>query len=436
MAGKDTEQSLGDIYDFRSGLSKAGSEFGSGYPFLTFKDVFYNVFVPDELGDLVNSTESERVNCDIKRGDVFLTRTSETMDELGMSCVALRDIPFATFNGFTKRLRPKPYAEIVPEFAGYFFRSPQFRRDVTAMSSLSTRASLNNDMLARLRISLPDLPVQTAIGRTLKSLDAKVKQNQKTMRALEQLAQVLYRTWFVDFEPVKSKEGGADYFPSMPQTVFDALTTRLVDSELGLIPEGWTVEPLSSICTLVSGGTPKRSMPSYWEGDLPWYSVKDAPGYGEVWVIQTDERITHDGLINSAARMVPKGCTIISARGTVGKLAMAGTAMAFNQSCYGLLPGDGVSFCHLYLLMQTAVADLQQRTHGSVFDTITRATFGGLLVISPPSDVVASFEAVVSPLFELILASRQESKQLSELRDYLLPRLLSGSVHVADAPHD
>ncbi|MCF1365073.1 restriction endonuclease subunit S [Burkholderia cenocepacia] len=430
MAREQVEKPLGDIYDFRSGLSKAASEFGSGYPFLTFKDVFYNAFVPDELGDLVNSTEAERSACDIKRGDVFLTRTSETMDELGMSCVALRDVPFATFNGFTKRLRPKPGAEIVPEYAGYFFRGPQFRRNVTAMSSLSTRASLNNDMLARLRMSLPSMAVQASIGDTLKSLDNKIGHNRKTGRLLEQLARAIYRAWFVDFEPVKAKVAGASYFCTMPQRIFDDLPSCLIDSEIGPIPQGWVTKPLSSVCTLVSGGTPKRSEPSYWHGDVPWYSVKDAPDNGDVWVIRTSEQITEDGVTNSAARIVPKGCTIISARGTVGKLAMAGTSMAFNQSCYGLLPIDGASFSHLYLLMQTVVADLQRRTHGSVFDTITRSTFDGLMVVSPPSDVVSSFEGVVSPLFALSLSLREESTRLAEIRDYLLPRLLGGSVYV------
>jgi len=104
--------------------------------------------------------------------------------------------------------------------------------------------------------------------------------------------------------------------------------------------------------------------------------------------------------------------------------------MAFNQSCYGLLPGDECSFCHLYLLMQTAVTELQQRTHGSVFDTITRATFDGLMIVSPQSEVVSSFEMVVAPLFDVLLASLQESAKLAALRDYLLPRLLSGSVRV------
>lgn len=106
-------------YDVRSGLSKSAKDFGSGFPFLTFKDVFYNYFAPSHLGDLVQSTEKDRVACSVQRGDVFLTRTSETMHELGLSCVALQDYPDATFNGFCKRLRPKPDCSLVPEFVGY-----------------------------------------------------------------------------------------------------------------------------------------------------------------------------------------------------------------------------------------------------------------------------------------------------------------------------
>ena len=188
---------------------------------------------------------------------------------------------------------------------------------------------------------------------------------------LERLARAIFRAWFVDFEPVKAKAAGADSFPSMPQHVFDALPTCFVDSEIGPVPEGWEVKALSTICTLVSGGTPKRSDPSYWSGDVPWYSVKDAPREGETWVINTDETITQDGLAESAARLVPKGCTIISARGTVGKLAMAGMPMAFNQSCYGLWPSDGISFRHLYLLVHTAVAALQTKRRTGQFSPLS-----------------------------------------------------------------
>ena len=168
------EYTLNEIYDFASGLSKSSDQFGYGFDFVSFKDVFYSFFLPNKLTNQVNSTEKERVSCSVKKGDVFLTRTSETQEELGMSSVALKEYPNATFNGFTKRLRPKGTIAVLPEYAGYFFRSPNFRATVTSMSSMTTRASLNNEMLSCLKITLPDIETQKAIGCILKTLDDKI----------------------------------------------------------------------------------------------------------------------------------------------------------------------------------------------------------------------------------------------------------------------
>ena len=313
----------------------------------------------------------------------------------------------------------------------YWMCGGEFRQQifgVKGQTDMADYVSLTDQR--KMAITLPPTSIQRAIAGVLGALDDKIEQNRRSARALERLAQAIFRAWFVHFEPVKAKAGGASSFPSMPQEVFNALPTRLVDSEIGSVPEGWEVKALSSVCTLVGGGTPKRSESACWGGNVPWYSVKDAPSDGEIWVINTSERISDHGLANSAARIVPKGCTIISARGTVGKLAMAGTAMAFNQSCYGLLPANGKSFGHLHLLLQAVVGQLQQRTHGSVFDTITRATFDGLMVARPRGDVVSAFEVVVAPLLDVLLASLQESSKLAEMRDYLLPKVFSGQVRV------
>jgi len=165
---------LNDVYEISSGLSKPAEDFGTGFPFLTFKEVFNNFFIPDKLSELVESNEKERFTCSIKRGDVFLTRTSETVKELGMSCVALKDYENAIFNGFTKRLRPKENIEIVPEYVGYYFRNSKFRKEITSMSSASTRASLNIEMIGRLKILLPSKEEQFSIGHILKTLDDKI----------------------------------------------------------------------------------------------------------------------------------------------------------------------------------------------------------------------------------------------------------------------
>lgn len=189
---------LGEVYSFSSGLSKSSDQFGYGFDFLTFKDVFNNYFLPDRLTALVNSTEKERQTCSIKRGDVFLTRTSETDDELGMSSVALKDYPNATFNGFTKRLRPIGNVEIYPEFVAYYFRSPRFRANIVGMSSITTRASLNNSMLAELPLLLPNYEEQVRIATILKSLDDKIELLHRENKTLEAMAETLFRQWFIE----------------------------------------------------------------------------------------------------------------------------------------------------------------------------------------------------------------------------------------------
>ena len=128
---------LGELYEVHNGLSKGGKFFGSGHPFLTFSTVFNNYFLPEALNDLVQSTEKEQNDYSILRGDVFVTRTSETSDELGMSCVALKDYPGATYNGFTKRMRPKNPTRVIPEFIGYYLRMPSFRAGFQAFSTMT-----------------------------------------------------------------------------------------------------------------------------------------------------------------------------------------------------------------------------------------------------------------------------------------------------------
>lgn len=127
MEWKDVK--LGEIYDVHNGLSKGAKFFGSGFPFLSFSVVFNNYFLPEQLTSLVETTEKERLACNILKGDVFITRTSETADELGMSCVALKDYPNATYNGFTKRLRKKENCQfdIDDVYIGYYLRSKKFR---------------------------------------------------------------------------------------------------------------------------------------------------------------------------------------------------------------------------------------------------------------------------------------------------------------------
>jgi len=422
---------LGDVYEYCSGLSKPRSEFGSGHPFLGFKDVFYNSAVPKVLNELVKSTQQEQNRCSIKRGDLFLTRTSETMDELGMSSVALKDYPNATFNGFTKRLRPKSSDVIAPEYARYYFRSTHFRQSVNAMSTMSTRASLNNEILDRLQVVLPPLKEQQCIGYLLATLDDKIELNRKTNETLEAMAKALFKSWFVDFDPVRAKAEGRP--TGLPEEISDLFPDSFEDSELGEIPSGWECCSFTQLVEVISGGTPKTSVDEYWNGSVNWFSVVDAPSSSDCWVIQTEKSITHQGLNNCSSKLLSTGTTIISARGTVGKVCLAGQDMAMNQSCYGLRSKaeNGGFFC--FYLTKSLVEILEARAHGSVFSTITRDTLDGVSTISPSLEVIQSFNGIAGALLGKIKNNLEDNRILGNQRDALLPKLISGEIRIPDA---
>ena len=221
-----------------------------------------------------------------------------------------------------------------------------------------------------------------------------------------------------------------------PPAALDPATAALFpdsfqESSLGPIPHGWEVCPLSEKIQLLSGGTPKTSEPTYWDGDNPWYSVRDAPSETDVWVIHTDKHVTKIGIANSAAQVFPEKTTIISARGTVGKLALTAVPMAMNQSCYGVRGITGYGDYFTYYSLREATAQLQQRTHGTVFDTITTETFKTLDCIFPTPKITAAFDKLVEPLLGQIHANLHQSRTLATLRDTLLPKLLSGELSVA-----
>ena len=251
---------------------------------------------------------------------------------------------------------------------------------------------------------------------------------------LEAMARALFKSWFVDFDPVRAKMEGlwlpGESLPGLPAEHYDLFPDRLVDSELGEVPEGWGVGVLDDVIELLSGGTPKTSESGYWGGEIPWYTAKDAPSGSNVFALDTERTITQLGVNNSATQILPVGTTVITARGTVGKLACLGIPMAMNQTCYGIRGAHGYPDLFTYWTVRTAVDELQARTHGTIFDTITRQTFTLIQMALAPVDLALAFEAMVEPVMAHILSNLKESRALAAQRDALLPGLVSGEVRV------
>ena len=408
------EYKLRDLYDVHNGLSKGGKFFGSGYPFLSFKTVFNNYFLPPVLPDLVQSDEKEQGGYDIKRGDVFVTRTSETPEELGMSSVALKDYPFATYNGFTKRLRPKDTSIIYPEFIGYYLRSTKFRALFYGLaSSMSTRASLANGDLLGMKVFIPTFATQEKIAKILKSLDDKIEVNRKINENLEQQAQALFKYWFVDFEPFKDGE--------------------FVESELGMIPKGWRVVSFKNVCKNITDGV-HNTVKDDLNGNYYLLSCKNIKG-GYVSIGKDERRIdliTFEKLRKRTK--LQKGDILLSSVGTIGEMVLLNEEpinYEFQRSVAIIKPNtEMISSEFLYYTMKNQKDVIIHSAHGAVQQCLFISDVANFITIYPPYEIIQRFTTIVRGLHNIITNNRQESRRLATLRDTLLPKLMSGELKV------
>ena len=308
---------------------------------------------------------------------------------------------------------------------------------ISQMTGTSGRQRVPTESLSNLIVPVPPLPEQRRIAHILGTLDDKIENNRKTAKSLEAMAQAIFKSWFVDFDPVRAKMAGESRESickrlKLTPEILDLFPDRLVDSELGEIPEGWGNVPFSECVTIIGGGTPKTSVLEYWDGNIPWFSIVDAPIGDGIWVVDTEKKISESGLNNSSTRILPIGTTIITARGTVGRVAIVGVPMAMNQSCYGLRGKYDELGLFTHFSTRLIIKELLQRAHGSVFDTITRDTLESIEVTLPPTGIIDWFERMISLPMERLKQYSEETHIVTMLRDTLLPKLISGEIRVPD----
>lgn len=396
---------LGELYEFASGLSKGAKDFGFGLPFLSFKTVFNNYFVPDKIHDLANTTAQEQKKCSIQEGDVFLTRTSETINELGMSCVALRDYPFATFNGFTKRLRPKDKTKIYPKYAAFYFRSATFRSIVNGYTTLTTRASLNNETLQRLPMILPSFDEQKAIGDLLFSLHNKIDLNNKINANSEAQAQAIFKSWFIDFEPFQNGE--------------------FMDSDLGQIPKGWRIESLTKNIRFLNGLAMQKFSPNRNEKGLPVLKIKELrQGRCDNSSELCSENIKSEYIIDN-------GDVIFSWSGSLLVDIWCGGICGLNQHLFKVTSTEYDKWFYFlwtkyHLKEFAAIAAGKATTMGH----IKRGDLDKSSIIVPDKLIYERASLLLSPIIQKMISVRVQNQTLAAIRDALLPRLMNGEIKV------
>lgn len=310
-------------------------------------------------------------------------------------------------------------------FAFYLSRSAYVRNfAIGQMTGTSGRQRVPTDCFEKLMVSVPPLGDQSEIAKVLGALDDKIEQNRRTSRALERLARTIFRAWFVDFEPVKAKAAGATDFPSMPQAIFDVLPDSLVDSEVGLIPKNWEVKPIADIAIFLNGLALQKHPPRGDGSDLRVIKI------AELRRGTTDGADLSNGDI-PREYVIDNRDLLFSWSGTLEVELWFGGKGALNQHLFKVTSSTYPTWLCLLWLRQhlpwfRQIASSKATTMGH----IKREHLQEAKVVVPPAEIVSEASRVIGVIYDLYAETQLEAQKLAEMRDYLLPRLLSGEVHV------
>ncbi|MCH4224077.1 restriction endonuclease subunit S [Alcaligenes aquatilis] len=316
-----------------------------------------------------------------------------------------------------------------PKFAYYLLQT----LNLAAYNSGSAQPSLNRNLIYTVPLQIPSRSEQDVIAKTLSALDDRITLLRETNQTLESIAQAIFKSWFVDFDPVRAKMEGRQ-----PEGIDEETAALFPDSfeesELGLIPKGWSVATIQSICEQISNGsTPSRSQVEYWKsGTIPWIKTGElADGF----LITSEESITELALAKTSVKLLPEHSILMAiyAAPTVGRLGVLTQPSTFNQACTGLIAKKDVGTWFLFWTLLFGRAWFNSRANGAAQQNISKKIVEGYELVLPSTKMLSKFDYLTSLLHKSVRANSEHIKTLSYLRDTLLPRLISGQLRLPEA---
>lgn len=279
----------------------------------------------------------------------------------------------------------------------YWLKSPQAQAYISQMQAGSTQGYLTLATLRSFPVAVPDPATRNSIAAILSSLDDKIENNNRINRNLEEQAQALFKSWFMDFEPWG-----------------------------GTMPEDWKEGTLGGKCTCYLGGTPSRAKSEYWNGNIPWINSGEVNKFR---IIEGSEYITELGLKKSATKLLPKKTTVLAITGaTLGQVSLLEIEACANQSVIGILENEKMPYEFIYPLIVNDIEKIILNQTGGAQQHINKDNVESHNIIIPTDEIMAKYKAIQAPLFETIANNCLESARLAALRDTLLPKLMRGEI--------
>jgi type I restriction enzyme S subunit len=270
---------------------------------------------------------------------------------------------------------------------------------------------ISPDSIKNYLIRLPIIKKQKIIGKILKNLDKKIEINSEINKNLEEIAKNIFKNWFINFEPFKQ--------------------SQFKSSDLGPIPVNWKVMRIKDFTNdIKNGGTPRRDNNEYWEdGTIPWIKTKEI---NNSIIIESEEKITKEGLKNSSAKLLPLNTILMAlyGKGTAGRISLLKIEATTNQACCAMICESYEKAIYLYLFLLANQSSIEILANGSVQQNLSKDVLENLNIIVPSDEIID--DIMFNKIFEMIENNLRENKQLENLRDVILPKIMSGKIDVSN----
>ncbi|MCF8084288.1 MAG: restriction endonuclease subunit S [Deltaproteobacteria bacterium] len=424
MASEWREYKIGDLGRVVTGKTpstKIPKYFGGHYPFITIPDMGTSVYISETARTLSQAGAEVMRSCQLPKGSIM------------MSCIAtIGKCGITTKDSFTNQQINSvicDHNKVHPLYLYYVFTQLGFELDAAGGGG-SVYTNVSKSRFSDISVIILPLPEQRAIAHILGSLDDKIELNRRMNKALEATARAIFKSWFVDFVPVRVKAEGGD--PGLPDDIAGIFPDRFEDSEMGEIPRGWRVGVVSDLGNVICGKTPPTKDPENYGEDIPFITIPDM--HGKVFVTQTGKYLSTKGANTQRNKYLPAKTICVSCIATPGLVVMTTERSQTNQQINSVIPKNKKSSYYCYQVLNRLGDQIRAGgSGGSVLLNLNKTLFSNTKVLIPDSETIESYQQIVEPFFEKLLQNQRESVFLSSLRDTLLPKLISGELRIPDA---
>lgn len=314
--------------------------------------------------------------------------------------------------------------ELLPEYLMMWFRRPEFDRYARYMSHGSVRELFGWEEMCDVELPIPSSEKQQEIVDEYNTIINRIKLNEQLNQKLEETARTIYKEWFVNFEfPMTQEYAESIGKPELAGKPYKSSGGEMVwNEELGQeVPKGWIDGKFTDLILIKGGGTPTTTTTEYWDGEIPFFTPSDIDN--SIFCLKTEKRITNLGLQKSSTKLYPQNTTFVTARGTVGAIALAGSEMAMNQSCYALLPNNHSNKFYVFQLTKDTVNKLINEAIGAVFKAIVTRDFESQIIIKPEVEILILFEKLTSSIFDMIYNISKQNIESAKFKKLILSKI-------------